>query len=393
MAEPTLEERDFSLVLGGPIYQLFRRTQLTGPGLEMLFRRILVISLVAWLPLLVLSIKDGQVLDAAHGLPFLRDIEVQVRFLLVLPILIAAELMVHLRTREVVKRFIDQDIVRPAERPRFDDAIRSALRLRNSIPLELGLLVLVLTVGSWTWQHRMALEQASWYGYPEAGRFSLTSAGIWYARVSVPIFQFILLRWYLRLLIWFRFLWQVSRLDLQLVPTHPDHAAGLAFLGLSTYLFGPLLFAQGALLSGLIATRVLFGGQNLLSFKMEVAGLVALMVLLLLCPLMFFTPQLAAAKRRGLADYAILANRYVMGFDRKWIQGGAGSEEVLGSADIQSLADLGNSYGLVQQMGVVPFGLKDIGRLAATTAVPLLPLALTIFPFDELVMKLIKLIL
>jgi hypothetical protein len=94
-----------------------------------------------------------------------------------------------------------------------------------------------------------------------------------------------------------------------------------------------------------------------------------------------------------LAEYGALATRYVEGFERKWIHGGAGSEPLLGSADIQSLADLGNSYGLVQQMRVMPFGLQDLTRLVAATAVPLLPLGLTVFPLDELLMRLVKLLL
>jgi hypothetical protein len=35
------EPPNFSLVLGGPFYQLLRRTHLTGPALEQLPRRIL----------------------------------------------------------------------------------------------------------------------------------------------------------------------------------------------------------------------------------------------------------------------------------------------------------------------------------------------------------------
>ena len=38
---------DFSLVLGGPLFQLFRRAHLTGDGLQLLHRRIVVIALFA----------------------------------------------------------------------------------------------------------------------------------------------------------------------------------------------------------------------------------------------------------------------------------------------------------------------------------------------------------
>src|SRR5271170_6284143 len=159
--------------------------------------------------------------------------------------------------------------------------------------------------------------------------------------------QFLLLRWYYRLFIWFRFLWQISRIELNLIATHPDRCAGLAFLGKSSYAFGPILFAQGAMLAGLVAARVLYRGESLLSFKLQAGGFVAFFVLILLGPLLMFTPGMARAKRKGLAEYGLLAQRYVESFEQKWVRDPSPSEEVLGSADIQSLADLGNSYDIV----------------------------------------------
>jgi hypothetical protein len=56
MTEPNLEQSpDFSLVLGGPIFQFFRRSHLAGDGLELVHRRLLIITLVAWLPLLLFA--------------------------------------------------------------------------------------------------------------------------------------------------------------------------------------------------------------------------------------------------------------------------------------------------------------------------------------------------
>jgi hypothetical protein len=252
--------------------------------------------------------------------------------------------------------------------------------------------VVVATVGHWIWRSTIAFGAPSWYATPEGGRMELTSAGIWYAAVSLPITQFILLRWYLRLLIWFRFLWQVSRMDLHLVATHPDRAGGLSFLGKSTYAFGPFLFAQGALLSGLIATRVLYGGQNLMSFKLDAIGLIGFFVLFLLGPLTVFTSRLAEAKRRGLARYGKLASEYVGAFEEKWIHRKGPEEQLLGTADLQSLSDLAGSYSIVREMNVVPFGAQDLSRLVLVTALPLLPLTLTVFSLEELVMRLLKVV-
>ena len=392
MTEPKFvqEPLDFSLVLGGPVFQLFRRSHLAGDALELLYRRLLIITLLAWLPLLLLNLL-GSSAGSVGRLSFFHDVEVHVRFLIALPVLIAAELIVHSRIRPVVRGFIERRIVLPEDRPRFHSAIESATRLRNSIPAEIGLLVFVYTFGLWLWHVRIAIGDATWYANP-GGRWSLTPAGFWYVFVSIPILQFILLRWYLRLFIWFRFLWRVSRINLNLITTHPDRCGGLSFVGKSTYAFGPILFAQGAMLAGLVASRVLYRGESLMSFRLQTGGFVAFFVLVLLGPLLMFTPQMARAKRSGLAEYGLLAQRYVESFQQKWVHNPAPSEELLGTADIQSLADLDSSYDIVREMRPVPFGLQDIARLAAATAAPLTPLLLTIFSPEDLIMRIIKVV-
>ncbi|MGZ4830754.1 MAG: hypothetical protein ACXV78_14040, partial [Candidatus Angelobacter sp.] len=69
----TPQPSDFSLALGGPLFQLHRRMHLTGEGLELLYRRLLVIPLFAWLPLLLLSVLDGHVLGGGFKINFLHD--------------------------------------------------------------------------------------------------------------------------------------------------------------------------------------------------------------------------------------------------------------------------------------------------------------------------------
>src|SRR5215471_3418100 len=200
------EGHDFSLVLGGPVYQLFRRSHLEGDHLELLHRRLVAITLVAWLPLLLLATL-GSWAGSTGRLSFLRAVDVHVRFLVALPILVASELIVHSRIRPVVRRFVERRIVMPQDLPRFDSAIESAIRLRNSIPVELGLLLIVYTGGLWLWHSRVATVTPTWSALP-GGRWHLTPAGFWYVFVSIPIVQFILLRWYLRFCIGYRFVWR-----------------------------------------------------------------------------------------------------------------------------------------------------------------------------------------
>jgi len=384
------ERYDFSLVLGDPVFRFFRKARLSGDHLEFLYRRLITITSIAWVPLLLLDSLGSQAASIGR-LSLLHDVEVQVRFLVALPVLIGAELIVHSRIRLVVRRFVERGIVREEDLPRFEAAIEAAARLRNSIPVAVALLVSIYTLGLWLWNSRFGIDSPTWYAMP-GGRWNLTPAGYWYVFVSIPILQFLLLRWYVRLFIWYRFLGHVSRLNLHLVPIHPDHCAGLAFLGKSAYAFGPVLFAQGAMLAGLVASRVLYRGESLRSFELEMEGFVVFFVLAILGPLLMFTPKMAAAKRKGLADYGQVAQGYVNGFEERWVLNTPPSEEVLGSGDIQSLADLENSYKIVSDMRPVPFGLGDITRLAAATAAPLAPLLLTIFPLEELIMRLVKIV-
>ena len=149
--------------------------------------------------------------------------------LIALPVLIAAELVVHRRVTGVVSRFVERRIVAGDDLPKFDLAIRSTMRLRNSVALELMLLVLVFTLGHWVWRSQVALGAATWYSAPDKTHLNLTLAGYWYCLVSIPIFQFIMFRWTLRLGLWFRLLWQISKLNLHLTGAHPDRSGGHRF--------------------------------------------------------------------------------------------------------------------------------------------------------------------
>jgi hypothetical protein len=163
----TVEPPDYSLVLGGPLFHLYRKAHLSGDALELLWRRVLVISLVAWLPLLLLSELEGHVLHASVKIPFLYDVEAFVRFLVALPVLIAAELIVHRRVTGAVRKFVERRIVTGDDLPKFDLAIRSTARLRNSVALELLLVALVYTGGFWIWRSQIALGSATWYASPD----------------------------------------------------------------------------------------------------------------------------------------------------------------------------------------------------------------------------------
>jgi hypothetical protein len=383
------DAENFSLVLGGPLYQLLRRAHLSDDALQMMHRRVIASVLLLWAPLLLLSAWQRQLLGNA-AVPFLHDLEAQARFLLVVPLLILSERVVHQRLRPIARTFLDRNLVPAPMQERYDEAINAAFRLRNSVVAEVLMIALVYGVGVLVlWRSFVALDAATWYASPSADGYRLTPAGVWFCYVSLPLFQFLLLRWYFRIVVWGRFLWHVSRIPLALVPTHPDRVGGLGFLSLTVFAFAPLAVAHGVLVAGPIANRIFFLGAKLPEFKAEIALVVAFLMILVFGPLLVFTRQLVYAKRNGLREYGNLAERYVRAFDAKWLRGGApAGESFVGSGDIQSLADLANSVEVVQTMKPAPITRAAVVQLAVAILAPIAPLLLTMMPLEQLLRQL-----
>lgn len=385
------EPTDFSLVEGGPLFQLLLRTRLLRPPTDLVARRVAVILLVAWLPLLLFSVLSGHAV-AGIGVPFLHDLGAHVRFLLCVPLFLAADVIVHRLIKPIVRQFLDRGLVAPEDQPRFESIIASAMRLRNSWVAEVLLLALALFGGYWFKQRYLAMNVATWFADRIDGQTHYTVAGLWYVYVSLTIYRFLLLRWCFRLFVWYRFLWQIARhIPLRLNPLHPDRAGGLAFLSLSVYAFLPILLAQTIALAGILGNKIWHEGATLPQFKLEIAAWLIFLLLLVLAPLIFFLSRLAEAKRTGLREYGILASRYVDEFRRKWIEGHAANGEALvGTADIQSLADLANSFEVVRGMRVTPFGRATVLGLAIVLVLPLTPLLLTMIPLEQLIERAVR---
>jgi hypothetical protein len=387
---------EFSLFLEGPFFRLLRLMRVQEAHIRRVRYQILfILPLIAWLPLLVLSAIGGQLLRGNVATPFLLDLEAHVRLLVALPLLIIGEHVAEQRTRPVLQQFLLRQLIPPHAMTRFEAAVASALRICSSISVEALIIAFIYGVGILViWRQYVALDTATWYAAPLAQGSKLSLAGIWYAYISLPIFQFLMLRWYFRLFVWARFLAQVSRMDLHLVPTHPDRLGGLSFLLGATGGLVVFASAHGALLAGWLATRVLILGTPLTEFKEEIAAIVILVLCITLGPLLTFANPLFRAKRRGIREYGTLAARYVREFDTKWLRGDTNdTEPLIGSPDVQSLADMGNSYSVVSSMRSIPITREIIIRFAVATLLPVAPLMLTLMPLEAMLTKLVSIIL
>ncbi len=382
-----VDEKNFSIVLGGPFFQLLRKVHLTGNALELLKQRIIIISLLAWLPLFVLTVIEGQAWGDNSNLPFIEDLEIHIRFLVAVPLMIIAEMVVHQRIRLVVYEFEERNLIPAAALSQFRNAISKAYRLRNSVLAEVFILVLTYVIGyNVIWEKSMAVDTTAWFSEPSIGKCNLSLAGIWFRYVSLPFFQFLFLRWYYRIFIWSRFLFHVSRIKLNLVPSHPDAVGGLGFLSNVVYAFMPLALAHGAVMAGMISNHIFHEGAALTDFKILLVVIAVWVLLMVLLPLLFFSSQLSDIKRQGSLDYGKFSSRYVEAFDTRLIQKKVTGEEALShTQDIQGLADLKHGYQVVENMQIIPIKRNDIILLAVITIAPVLPLVLTMMPLSELI--------
>ncbi len=372
---------------GGLVYRGLQRIGVHDPMLLLRLRvaAIFVLPLLAWLPLFILSTIDGKLLPGSVGTPFLLDLSAHIRLLVALPLFVLAARIGEARILPAVQQFLARRLVPETSVPRFEAAVASAFRLGDSILADLLIIAIIYLVDTFIARHTTT---ATWYGASAAQGSHLTPAGICYAYFSLPVFQFVLLRWYFRLFIWGRFLWQVSRLNLNLVPTHPDRVGGLGFLSMGTQVFTIFAMAHGALLAGWLSTRVIIAKTSLTEFKAEIVVIVVFVLCLTIAPLTVFARSLTRAKRRGIIEYGALAARYSNEFQEKWIVPEADYKEPLvGSADIQSLADMAGSYEIVQTMRSVPITAQMIVGFAAATLLPVAPLLLTLMPLSEILKK------
>src|SRR4051794_4477827 len=228
----------FDLVDRGPSYRLGLHLGFGHPDRPRRLRKVLLLILATWVPLLILSLAAGHAFGGRVAVPLLHDPVIFSRFLFVVPLLAVADFVVAGRLGVQSRYFLGSGILPERAWPRFEAATDEALRRRESIVAECVIVVLAMTTaivarlvvrldaGEETWEHTAA---------------GITPAGWWYILVSLPILFFFLLRWLWIFLIWAGFLFRMSRLDLELTPTHPDHVGGLGFLGWGLVCFALVL--------------------------------------------------------------------------------------------------------------------------------------------------------
>jgi len=380
---------DLSIV-DGPTHKLLSR--ITRRSSDRTIKIIAVgAAVICWVPLAVLSIAAGTAWGDRVTITFFSDLPAYARFLIAVPVMIFTESIIGPRLSAVAAHFMRSGRIAPEDREKYVAAIEEAIRLRDSKWGIAGVIVLAYAL---TISGRIIFTPSVSHWLRETGTGTgFPPAMYWYALVSVPIFQFLLIRWLMRLAVWTRFLYRISKLKLKLQPTHPDRAGGIAFIGDNQRLFAFVVFALGVVAGALSANEILYQGRPIETIHVPAVILACLFSLIVQLPCLFFFSMLRKTKIRGLFQYGDLALKYTSDFDRKWVRGKDDKgEEILGTGDIQSLADLGNSFLIINEMKLLPVTLRGALLIVAAFLIPILPVYLTVMPLREILTTLLKLL-
>lgn len=376
---------DPSILRGGPFYRAQLATGLIREGEWNHVKRVVIAVAVAWLPLVLLTALFNR-----QGLvSLLTSYRVYSRLLIALPVLLIGQQLMESRFRMIVQAIIDARLLSGEDLQRMDSIIASLIRLRDSLVPEA--MVIVLLVVHTVVAARSEVDAVPWLAYATPAGIHLTTAG-WYAIVvSSTIFQFLLGLSLWKWLLLTVFAFRLSRLNLNLIATHPDRNGGLGFLTFAPAAFTPISFAATAAIGASWRHDILSYGAKLMSFRLDAVVLLILVVVIALGPLAFFVPKLAALRRQGMLDYGVLGQIQSNDFHAKWVRQRAGHEaEFLDAPESSTLADYGASYDHVSKLQPLPVDRAALIGLATSVALPLLPVVLAAVPLIVVVEDLLN---
>ena len=295
-------------------------------------RRAVLAVAVGWVPLALLTLVRGDFMRPDHANAFLLDFGAHARFLIAAPLLILAESLCAPRLAAIARHFVTGGLVAEADRPAYERAVDSTRRLLQSKAAEIVTFVLAYALVASLLLGTGDTEVPLWHGSIAGGHLAPTLAGWWGLLVSLPLLLLLLLGWLWRVGVWTRFLWLMSRMELRLVPSHPDHAGGLKFVGYSLEAFVSLAFTFGVLGAGVVLNQVVNRGTPPTQFKYLAVGVAVFAVVLFAAPLLVFVRRLIEEHHRGILAYGAFALRAGDEFERKWLMGPV-DEQTLRSPD------------------------------------------------------------
>ena len=350
-------------------------------------RRAIGLALLTWLPIAAWAGATGRLgspYDAGESL--LRHYGVHARCLVVIPLLILAEPMLHRAARAIAAR-LAATAATPEARAAFDAAGRAVVRLRDAT-LPWVLLLGAAIAWSLADDPRTHGDAMAWALDADG---SLGFGGAWFAYVVRPVFLALLLAWLWRIVLLGLWMGRVGRVNLTLVPTHPDRTGGVALVEKLPGAFALVSLALSAMLASRWAHEILHHGASLAGYRHVVIVFVILWSLLLLLPLLAFAPALGRTRKKAMLAYSALVGRQGELVHQRWIEGRqVAPEPILEAPEIGPVADAAAMYEAVVKMRRVPIGKASLIGILLPLALPLLVVAALQVPLKDLLLKLAK---
>lgn len=392
MTSPTLEDQrslGFPLVRGDLPFRLQRRLGLIPPDGLGLVRRALFWSMLGWLPVALWAWYVGRVLPGAAAEPLLAHFNIHARLLVAVPLMILAEGPANALTARLLPELVRSGLVPPATLLSYRGVLASTARLRDAT---LPWIVIVGVVVAFTTAAETAhrAHEVVWAS-EGAVAFGLGFGGLWYLYVGRTIFLALVLAWLWRIALLTVLFWRIARLELAIVPTHPDRTGGLGFLERLPTAFAPVVLAMGIAIASRWAHDAVYHDLTLRALHIEMIAFVIVCVLLFVLPLLALIGPLKRAKKQALLDYGALVGRQGRLVQQRWIEGQPLADEaVLNAPELGPVADTGALFDAVRSMRTVPIGRSAILPLAAAAAAPLLAVLAIQMPVKELLLKLLQ---
>lgn len=339
--------------------------------------RCLAVSVVAWLPLLLLTMVDGSAWGDATMRPLTSDLSVLVRFLVALPLLVYSGNRIRLRLHAVVEYLEASEMLTGKDREDFREAAARHERWSGARAAWVCCALLAIA-GSWaTVGFAMDSGTVSWASDGSGHLSGVSIAGWWFFSVSFTLWHTLALMRLWQFASWSIFLARLSRLELQLVPTHPDRCGGIGILEVGQLSFVIPVAAFASILAASTAESMLEGSLLLPAAVPYILVFALASFVVLTMPVLGFASLLVRTKREGLVAYGDLGEELFRAFGQKWA--GISTEKqraLLGNVDPSSLADYGYCYEVVTAMRVLPLSRDGIASIAAAAVLPFAPLVL-----------------
>jgi len=380
---------EFSLIRDDPLFRLQRRIGLIPSDGLGLLRRAVFWSMLGWLPVMLWAAYVHRALPGVAAEPLLAHFGIHARLLVAVPLLIIAEGPAHALAAKLLRHMVESGVVRAEGMAAFRAALAAASRLRDStVPwIVIAGLVIAFASTSEIVHHAHEIDWAAESSVPGSTGFG----GLWYLYVGRSIFLVLALGWLWRLALSTVLLWRLARLDLSLVPTHPDRAGGIAFLERLPAAFAPVVLAISIVLASRLAHDAVYHDLALPAVRVQMIVFVVVAVVLFLLPLLAFAGPLKRAKRQALLDYGALVGRHGRLVRQRWIEGRQLDDDaVLNAPELGPVADTGAMFDAVKAMRTVPIGKASVVPLTAAAVLPMLAVLAIQVPIKDMLLTLLK---